>query len=174
MRGSRETSAFIALIAAYVLQTSVIARIDMPLGGPNLIFVFFLAWALQHDALSGAVIGFIVGLLMDFAPPAVSTAGVWTIVLTAVGYGVGALAMRSQDLGRSPLVGWIFLGMGLLAIFVGRFVIGISIGETQPSSLSLFKSLLGILAWNLLLAPLALWLTKRFYRSLSPRSESLR
>lgn len=174
MRSSREAGAFIALLVAYVLQTSVVARLDLPLGGPNLIFVFFLAWALQHDALSGAVIGFIVGLLLDFAPPAISTAGVWTIVLTVVGYGVGMIAVRSQDLGNSPVVGWIFLAAGLLAIFVGRFVVGASIGETQSSFSSLLKSLVGMLAWNLLLAPLALWFSRRFFRSLSPQSELLR
>lgn len=174
MRGSREASAFIALLFVYVLQTSLIARLDLPLGGPNLIFVFFLAWVLQHDALSGAVIGFVVGLLMDFAPPGVSTAGVWTIVLTVVGYGLGTLATRSQDLGNSPVIGWIFLAAGLLAVFVGRLVIGASVGETQSSFPSLFKSLLGILSWNLLLAPLALWLSRRLYRALSPRSELLR
>jgi rod shape-determining protein MreD len=174
MRGSREASAFIALLFAYVLQTSVVARLQLPLGGPNLIFILFLAWALHHDALSGALIGFVVGLLMDFAPPAISTVGAWTIVLTIVGYGIGTLATRSQDLANSPVVGWIFVAGGLLAIFVGRIIIGASIGESEPNCPSLIKSLIGLLCWNLLLAPLALWLSKRLYVSLSPRAELLR
>ncbi|OIQ75236.1 hypothetical protein GALL_430960 [mine drainage metagenome] len=174
MRGSREASAFIALLFIYVLQTSVIARLNLPLGGPNLIFVFFLAWVLQHNAVSGAIIGSIVGLFMDFAPPGVSTAGVWMIVLTGVGYGLGALATSSKDLTNSPIVGWIFLGAGLLAIFFGRIVIGASIGETQAGFTSLTKSLLGTLSWNLLIAPLALWLSRKLYLGLSTRSELLR
>jgi rod shape-determining protein MreD len=174
MRGSREASAFIALIFLYVVQTSVVARIQLPLGGPNLIFIFFLAWALRHEALSGALIGFVVGLLMDFAPPAISTAGAWTIVLSLVGYGIGTLATRSQDLANSPVVGWIFVGAGLIAIFVGRIIIGASIGEAQSSFASIFQSLIGLLCWNLLLAPFALWLSRRLFVSLSPGMELLR
>lgn len=174
MRGSREASAFVALIFIYVLQTSMIARINLPLGGPNLIFIFFLAWVLKHDRLSAAAIGFVVGLLMDLAPPGVSTAGVWTIVLTGVGYGVAVLATRSQDVANSPVVAWLFVASGLLAIFVGRFIIGASIGETEPSFVPLIKLLIGTLIWNLLFAPLALWLTNRLYQVLTPRSELLR
>lgn len=174
MRGSREASGFVALLLIYVLQTSVIARLNLPLGGPNLIFVFFLAWVLRHDAMAGALIGFVVGLLMDFAPPAVSIAGVWTIVLTLVGYGLGTLATRSQDLDNSPLVAWVFLAAGLLATFLGRLLIGVSIGESQPNFSSLAKLLLGSFAWNLLLAPIGLWLSGRLYVAFSPRTESLR
>jgi len=174
MRGSREISAFIGLLIVYVLQTSAIARLDLPLGGPNLIFVFFLAWTLRHEALSGALIGFIVGLLMDFAPPGSATAGVWMIVLTAVGYGVGAFATRSQDLRNSPVVAWMVVVAGLMSIFIGRFVIGISIGEAQLNLLAFFKLVLGGLLWNSLLAPLALWLSSRLYITLGSRSEALR
>jgi rod shape-determining protein MreD len=174
MRGSREASAFIALLIAYVLQTSVVARLQLPLGGPNLIFIFFLAWVLKHDAMTGAIIGFVVGLLMDFAPPAVSTAGAWTFVLAIVGYGIGTLATKSQDLGNSPVVGWIFMGAGLLAIFSGRVLLGASIGESLPGFGDLAKSLIGLLCWNLLLAPVALWFTGRLFHSLSPRAEMLR
>ena len=174
MRGSREVSAFVALLFIYVLQTSVVTRLNLPLGGPNFIFVFFLAWVLRHDAMSGALIGFIVGLLMDFAPPSVSTAGVWTVVLTAVGYGVGALAARSQDIGNSPVVAWLFFAVGLFALFVGRLAIGSAIGETQPIISSLAKTLLGLLAWNLIFAPLGLWLSGRLYLALSPQAKARR
>lgn len=174
MRGSREVSGFVALLLIYVIQTSVIARLNLPLGGPNLIFIFFLAWVLRHDAMAGALIGFVVGLVMDFAPPAVSTAGVWTIVLTAVGYGIGTLATKSQDLGNSPLVAWVLLAVGLLAIFVARLVIGSAIGETQSNFSSIGKTLLGLLSWNLLLAPLGLWFSRRLYTALAPRVELLR
>jgi rod shape-determining protein MreD len=174
MRESREASAFVALLIAYAVQTSIIARLQLPFGGPNLIFVLFLAWALQHDALSGALIGFVVGVLMDFAPPAISTAGAWTMVLCVVGYVMGTLAARSQDFGNSPIVGWFFLGFGLIAIFIGRIIVGAAIGESFSNLTSLSKSLAGLLGWDLVIAPLALWLSRRLYVSLSPRAEMLR
>ncbi|HUW78362.1 MAG TPA: rod shape-determining protein MreD [Candidatus Nanopelagicaceae bacterium] len=174
MRGSRELSALIALLFAYVLQTSVIARLQLPLGGPNLVLILFLAWALQHEALHGALIGFTVGMLMDLAPPAISTVGAWTLVLTVVGYGISSLATRSQNLGNSPITDWLLCAVGLLAIFFGRIVVGAAVGEPEASLSALMDILAGLVTWNLLLAPFAIWLSRRLFSSLSPSAEMMR
>jgi len=174
MRITRELSAGIALLAAYVMQTSVIARLDLPLGGPNLIFLFFLTWAVLHDAMFGAMIGFTVGLLVDLAPPAASTAGEWTMVLTVVGYGIGAAASRNQEFRDSPLVDWGLIAAGLFAIFAGWLILGFFIGEPHRSGVELLKTLFGLLLWNLAIAPSVLAFSKRVYGAFGPRVELLR
>ncbi len=174
MRIYRELSAGLVLFGAYVIQTSVIARLHLPLGGPNLIFLFFLTWAILHDAKFGALIGFTVGLLVDLAPPAASTAGEWSLVLTIVGYVIGATAMRNQEFRDSPLVDWGLIGLGLIAIFAGWLILGFFIGEPHRSGVELLKTLIGLVLWNLAIAPLVLTLAKRIYGMLSPKAELLR
>jgi len=174
MRGTREISAFIALLFGYVIQTSVIARLNLPMGGPNLVLVLFLVWALRHEAITAALVGFVVGLLLDLAPPGGSTVGVWMIVLTAVGYGVGSIAANNSDFRDSPVIAWLAVVAGLAFIFVGRFIIGISVGEAQLNFFALFKLLVGGLLWNSLLAPVALWFSKWMYATLSEQSDALR
>lgn len=77
------------LVAAVVLQVSLLARLGLPAATPDLVLVVVVALAYARGPSVGAVVGFAGGLVLDLAPPADHPAGQWALVLTVVGYLAG-------------------------------------------------------------------------------------
>jgi rod shape-determining protein MreD len=93
------------LLAAVVLQLSAFGQMRILGGHADLIALVVAAVALYAGSTSGAATGFAMGFLLDLASG--QTMGASSLVLTAVGYGVG----RFREV-RDP-------GHGLVAIPVG-------------------------------------------------------
>jgi rod shape-determining protein MreD len=96
------------LLVAVVTQISGFAGIRIFGGVPDLIPLVVAAVALYGGAVTGAGIGFSIGLLFDLALG--HNLGVSSLVLTAVGYGVG----RFGEL-RDPAHGLIAIPVGGVA-----------------------------------------------------------
>jgi rod shape-determining protein MreD len=75
------------LVAAVLLQLSVIGQIPVLGGYADLLPLVVAAIAFYAGSVSGAATGFAAGLLLDLA--AGGTMGASSLVLSAVGYGVG-------------------------------------------------------------------------------------
>ena len=108
------------VVVAFLVQTTVIARLSLPLVVPNLVLVTVVAIAAQQGGRTAVVVGFAAGLLLDLAPPSTSAAGIHALLLTLVGTATSAWA---RHLPRTVLaiVGWtagmaaiVVIGRGLL------------------------------------------------------------
>jgi rod shape-determining protein MreD len=75
------------LLAAVVLQLSGFADLRVFGGHPDLVVLVVAAAAYYAGSISGCAVGFAAGTLLDLA--AGGTMGVSSLVLTAIGYGVG-------------------------------------------------------------------------------------
>ena len=75
------------LLAAVVLQLSGFADLRILGGSPDLVVLVVAGTAYYAGSVSGCAFGFAAGALLDLA--AGGTMGVSSLVLTAVGYGVG-------------------------------------------------------------------------------------
>lgn len=75
------------LLLAVVLQVSVVSRIGVLSGYADLVVLVVAAIAYFGGSVSGSAAGFAAGVLLDLATGA--TMGASSLVLTAVGYGVG-------------------------------------------------------------------------------------
>lgn len=144
-----------------VLQTSVVTRISWPLNGPNLILLLFIPWVLSETPFRAALIGFLMGVFIDLAPPGNGPAGQWALVMTIVGFGLATYAESSRDLARSPLVevGIFFLGAFALLLLWG--VLGVMVGDDRASAKYFFQFIPGSLLWNMVLAPFVLPLVRK-------------
>jgi rod shape-determining protein MreD len=60
--------------------------------------------ALRWGPRYGAVAGFLIGLVVDLAPPADHPAGQWALVLSVVGYTAGLFAREAADSVLVPLI----------------------------------------------------------------------
>ena len=90
------------LLAAVLLQVSVVAQITVLGGSANLIPVTVAALALFGGSVAGALAGFCAGLILDLAL-GISLGGS-SLVLSAVGYAVGRFAeLRDVSHGLLPL-----------------------------------------------------------------------
>jgi len=85
------------LLAAVVLQTTVLSRLGLPGATPDLVVVTVVAVALALGPAAGALTGFLGGALLDVATPSDSILGLASIVLIAVGLAVGVAVDREDS-----------------------------------------------------------------------------
>jgi rod shape-determining protein MreD len=98
------------LLAAVVLQLSAIAPTEVLGSGFDLLPLTVAAVALYAGSVTGSATGFAAGALLDLATG--GTMGLSSLVLTAVGYGVG----RFSEL-RDPSHGLLPIPVGAAATF---------------------------------------------------------
>jgi len=79
------------LILAVVIELTVLAPLPWWGATPPLVLVVVAGVALSFGPITGAVAGFAGGLLLDFAPPALTTVGIAALILTVLGYGLGRI-----------------------------------------------------------------------------------
>jgi rod shape-determining protein MreD len=96
------------LLLAVVLQLSAVSQIGVVGGRADLVPLAVAAVAFYAGSVSGAATGFAAGVLLDLA--AGQTMGASSLVLTAVGYGVG----RFREL-RDPAHGLLPIPVGTAA-----------------------------------------------------------
>ena len=85
------------LLAAVVLQTTVLSRLGLPGATPDLVVVTVVAVALALGPGPGALTGFLGGALLDIATPSDAIVGLASIVLVAVGLAVGVVMDREES-----------------------------------------------------------------------------
>ena len=92
------------VLTALLLQSTVLSRLPLPGGAPDLLLVLVVAYALAEGPLSGTVTGFCAGLLADLTSD--HELGRTALVLALVGY-VAGLVHDDPSYGgrgaRSPL-----------------------------------------------------------------------
>ena len=90
------------LIVAVVLQLSVFSRIGIVGGHADVVVLVVAAVSYYAGSVSGCATGFAAGFLLDLLSGA--TMGVSSLVLTAVGYGVGRFReLRNPSHGLLPI-----------------------------------------------------------------------
>ncbi len=81
-----------AIGVALVLQLTVIDRLPLPGGAPDLVLLVVVALGLTGGPVAGMLTGFWAGLALDVAPPAGYLVGEHALVFCLVGYGCGRLS----------------------------------------------------------------------------------
>lgn len=162
MNPARVALAAALLITAAIVQVTVVNRLGLPGGGPDLVLLVVASLAVVQGSLAGAVTGFVGGLLVDLVPPAAGPFGLSALVLCLVGYLAG---MLRSDTRRSPvLVVSVVVLLSGLAVLVALGV-GMLFGESAPPGRELTSVLLGTVLYDLLLAPFVvpavIWLARR-------------
>ena len=113
----------VLLLLAVILEVTLLAPLSFPGATPPLVLVTVAALAFAFGPTTGAVCGFVGGLLLDVAPPAAGTLGIGALVLTVVGYALGRLG----DPNDRPLV--VSVGgtaaAGALAVVAGAVLGGL-------------------------------------------------
>lgn len=75
------------LVIAAVLQSTVLENIRILGGRPDLVLLFTVTWGIIRGAQDGALWGFIGGIFCDLL--SAGPFGLWTFILTLVGFLVG-------------------------------------------------------------------------------------
>jgi rod shape-determining protein MreD len=151
------------VVTALLLQATVLARLPLPGGVPDLLLVLVVAFALVEGPLSGTVTGFVTGLLADLGSD--HELGRTALAYALVGYLVGLL---QDDRPRSPLLplGAVALaGAGAVTTYALE---GLLLGDPRISSGSFWPSLAGTVTYSVLLTPLVVPVVGALVRRLDP------
>jgi len=116
----------IAVVAALVLQLTVVDRLPLPGGGPDLVLLAVVALGLTGGPMAGLLTGFLAGLALDIAPPASGILGEHALVFCVVGYGCGRLSGLTDRSAASSL------GVAAVAAAAGEMLyvaVGLMLGD---------------------------------------------
>ncbi len=145
---------FAAVLSALLLQSTVLARLPLPGGAPDLLLVLVVAFALAEGPRSGTLTGFGAGLLADLG--ADHELGRTALVLALVGYGAG-LVHDDPSYGasgkRSTAVPFVVVGLSAAAAVTVYAAEGLLLGDARITGSAWLSALVGTVLYCVLLTP---------------------
>ena len=145
------------LLAAAVVQVTLLAPLDVYGGTADVILVVLVGVALLRGSIFGAAAGFFAGLVLDVAT--LETLGVTSLLLTVAGYWIGRYAeTTARDRAHSVLA-----SVGVVTVLYSFAALALRFMLADPVSarVVLVDALLPQLVLNLLLAVPAYALCRR-------------
>ncbi|MEY3257591.1 MAG: hypothetical protein RL443_600 [Actinomycetota bacterium] len=148
------TSIFLFVI--FLIQETIVSRINFPLNGFSLYIAALMVVLSLEDRTGSLVFGFIGGLIMDLSIAADTPFGQWALVMTLMGYLFSINKESIGDYTETPVVfiGFISIASGLsLLIFA---VVGTLLGEEMGGLLRNLGLIFANSLWTFLIIPLFL------------------
>ena len=148
----------IAVVVALVLQLTVVDRLPLPGGGPDLVLVVVVALGLTGGPMAGLLAGFGAGLALDIAPPASYLLGEHALVFCLVGYGCGRLSGITDRSAASSI------GIAALAVAGGevlQVIVGLLFGDPGVSWPAIQVVLPPVVLQDILISPFVVYLIMR-------------
>ena len=148
------------LFAAALLQVTVLNRMHVLGGTPDLLLLTLVGVSLLRGSVFGAAGGFGAGLVVDTAD--LGTLGLTSLVLTVAGYWIGRYGETTgRDRGHAPFVS--VAVVTVLASF-GELVLHFMIGDHVSARLVLVDALFPSILLNLVLTAPVYALCRRLLR----------
>ena len=136
-------------VVAVLVQIAGVSQLSLFGATPDLTPLIVISTGLLAGPIAGAVMGFSMGLFVDFA--LLQTLGVSSLTLVIVGHFAGRLreTVRDPDAALLPLAaGGVGTAVALLLFSLMQFLLGVE----SPVSLELFRQILATVLINTLLA----------------------
>lgn len=151
----------VTLGTALLLQTTVLARLPLPGGPPDLLLVVVVAFALVEGPQSGTVTGFVAGLLADLG--ADHELGRLALVYALAGYAAGRL---HDERPRSVLLPFVAVAVAA-TVAVGVYALeGLLLADPRITGSTFWPSLAGTVTYSVLLTPLVVPVVRGLVRRL--------
>jgi rod shape-determining protein MreD len=165
MRTRQDLLAVVVVLTALLAQVTVINRLPLPLGHPDLLVVVVIAFGLVGGPQRGAVIGFATGLAADLMPPSDHLAGRLAFAYTLVGYLAGLL----EDIEERSVFTTVFVvavGAGIaVVVYAG---LGVLVGDPTVTVHTTTRAVVAVVVYDVVLAPFVVPLVSGASRRLEP------
>jgi rod shape-determining protein MreD len=136
---------FVFVVA--ILQVSAFSSISIAGAGPDLLVVTVVAVALLRGAVTGAVVGFAAGLIVDVTT--LGTLGATALLLTVAGFWAGRYAETTgRNRAHAPLVATV---AATVFVEIGSYALDALLGSPVPAR-SVLLALPAAIVWNGVLA----------------------
>jgi len=150
----------LAVIAAVVLQSSVLARLPLPGGRPNLVLVLVVAVGLAGGASAGLATGFAAGLLTDLL--SAHPAGLLALCFAVAGFVAGLL---EADVERTVLAPMVMVAAATVAVGLAYLAVLGLLGRESADGIG---ALPGTVLYDVMLTPFVVPLVAAAGRRLAP------
>ncbi len=156
--------AVVLVFLVAVLQTTVFSTVHVLGGVPDVILVVLVCVALLRGPVTGALCGFLAGLVADVA--ALDTLGVTSLLLVLVGYWLGRYG---ETLGRERRPRpYLAVATATVLYAIAALALRAMLGESPSARLVLVDSLFPDIALNVIVALPAFAVCRRLLRPLPP------
>jgi len=148
------TSIFLFII--FLIQETIVSRINFPLNGFSLYIAALMVVLSLEDRTGSLVFGFIGGVIMDLSIAADTPFGQWALVMTLMGYLFSINKESIGDYTETPVVfiAFISIASGLsLLIFA---IVGTLLGEEMGGLVRNLGLIFANSLWTFLITPLFL------------------
>jgi rod shape-determining protein MreD len=146
----------IFLLVIFLLQETIISRINFPINGFSFYLAALMVLLSREDRNGALVFGFIGGLIMDLSAAAETPFGQWALVLTAIGYLFSVNKESIGDVTDSSIIFAVFISLAsALALFL-FLMVGAMLGQENGTFTHAASIILANTLWSLLITPLFL------------------
>jgi len=156
MSGVRVLNTSMFLFVVFLIQETLISRINFPIDGFSLYLATLMVLLSLEDRSGSIVFGFIGGLIMDLSIAADTPFGQWALILTLVGYLFSLNKESIGDFTQSPLVFVTFISLASAFALVVYLIIGALPGQNTGALSHLISIVFANSLWTFFLTPLFL------------------
>jgi rod shape-determining protein MreD len=157
--------AVVVVLTSLLIQVTVLNRLPLPIGRPDLLVVVVIAFALVGGPQRGAVIGFATGLAADLIPPTDHLAGRLAFAYTVVGYFAGLLEDIEE---RSVFTTILVVAVGAAVAVLVYAGLGTLVADPHVSVHATAQGLLATVVYDVVLAPFVVPFISAASRRLEP------
>jgi rod shape-determining protein MreD len=154
------------LLITFIIQESLIARINFPWHGFSLYLAALLAMLAFEDRTGSLIFGFIGGLFLDLAPSAQTPFGQWALALTFIGYLFSVNRETIGDFTDRPVAFVTFISLASALAMFSFLVLGVLLGQENGGFVNNFGIILANSIWTFFITPIFLPLIMRIRRFL--------
>jgi hypothetical protein len=148
-------------LAIFLIQESLINRIDFFIGGFSLYLALLFSWLATEDKGEAFISAFIAGIILDLTPSLDTPVGLWTATLLLFSYLVSTYRESLGDLDERPITAALYLVVGTsLSILVYVILSGV-LGNSIPPFFTVIREIAGNGLWTLLFTPIYFPLVNR-------------
>jgi rod shape-determining protein MreD len=148
--GRQNLLVFLVVLSALLIQVTVLNRLPLPIGHPDLLVVVVIACALVGGPQRGALIGFATGLAADLMPPADHLAGRLAFAYTLVGYLAGLLEDVEE---RSVFTTIVVVAVGAAVAVLVYAGLGALVADPRVTAHATARALIASVVYDVVLAP---------------------
>lgn len=143
----------LVLLIIFVLQETIISRINFPIGGFSLYIACLMVVLAIEDRTATLVFGFIGGLIMDLSLGADTPFGQWALVMTIMGYLFSINKESIGDFSDTPLAFIGFIGVTSAFSILIFAVIGSFLGQEMGGISRISSLIFANTIWTILIMP---------------------
>jgi rod shape-determining protein MreD len=148
-------------LAIFLIQESIVNRIDFFIGGFSLYLALLFTWLATEEKGEAFISAFIAGIILDLTPSFDTPVGLWTATLLIFSYLVSTYRESLGDLDERPMTAALYLVVGTsLSILIYVILSGV-LGNAIPPFFTVVREIAGNALWTLLFSPIYFPLVNR-------------